>query len=165
MLAPDHPLASKTQITPEDLYSETLFDFLLPAAQADRIPGRHFRNRWGISPLLKAWIIRYCRFIGGGQNGYCRPAALGGVKVERRGSVVTKTPVMVCGAARMPPCATATSVRRPRRLFARRDHACDHLVVCAERERPIRCTHSVAVITAAPAIKFLASNAYFERQD
>lgn len=52
VLAPDHPLASKTQITPEDLASETLLIYPVQRSRLD--VWRHFLQPAGTSPLLKS---------------------------------------------------------------------------------------------------------------
>ena len=58
VLAPDHPLAAKTRITPEDLATETLLIYPGPARSSGYLAsfpaaGRH-------SPQLKAWITPCC---------------------------------------------------------------------------------------------------------
>ncbi len=111
VLAPDHPLASKTQITPEDLASETLLIYPVQRSRLD--VWRHFLQPAGISPLLKSVdnTLLLIQMVAARMGIAALPHWVV-ESVERRGLVVTKTRAMVCGAACMPPCATATSVRR-----------------------------------------------------
>ncbi len=52
VLAPDHPLAAKTRITPEDLATETLLIYPVQRSRLDI--WRHFLQPAGISPQLKS---------------------------------------------------------------------------------------------------------------
>lgn len=52
VLAPEHPLTSKTQITPEDLASETLLIYPVQRSRLD--VWRHFLQPAGVSPSLKS---------------------------------------------------------------------------------------------------------------
>lgn len=52
VLAPDHPLAAKTRITPEDLASETLLIYPVQRSRLD--VWRHFLQPAGVSPSLKS---------------------------------------------------------------------------------------------------------------
>lgn len=52
VLAPEHPLAMKTQVTPEDLAAETLLIYPVQRGRLDI--WRHFLQPAGISPQLKS---------------------------------------------------------------------------------------------------------------
>ncbi|WP_105605711.1 HTH-type transcriptional regulator MetR [Cronobacter sakazakii] len=52
VVAPDHPLATKTQVTPEDFASETLLIYPVQRSRLD--VWRHFLQPAGVSPTLKS---------------------------------------------------------------------------------------------------------------
>lgn len=120
VLAPDHPLAAKTRITPEDLATETLLIYPVQRSRLDI--WRHFLQPAGISPQLKSvdntllliqmvaarMGLRRCR------TGWSR-------RLNARVWWLPKPWVKDCGAGCTPPCAMASNVSQLRkRLFAQR---------------------------------------------
>ncbi|EEU8512492.1 HTH-type transcriptional regulator MetR, partial [Salmonella enterica subsp. enterica serovar Newport str. A-211-RVH] len=90
VLAPDHPLASKTQITPEDLASETLLIYPVQRSRLD--VWRHFLQPAGISPLLKSVdnTLLLIQMVAARMGIAALPHWVV-ESVERQGLVVTKT--------------------------------------------------------------------------
>ena len=120
VLAPDHPLASKTQITPEDLASETLLIYPVQRSRLD--VWRHFLQPAGVSPSLKSVdnTLLLIQMVAARMGIAALPHWVV-ESFERQGLVVTKTRVMDCGADCTPPCVMASSdSRSQKRLFAQR---------------------------------------------
>ncbi|SQC17250.1 DNA-binding transcriptional regulator MetR [Klebsiella pneumoniae] len=80
VLAPEHPLAMKTLVTPEDLAAETLLIYPVQRGRLDI--WRHFLQPAGISPQLKS-VDKHAVVDpdGGCPDGHRRAAALGGGKL------------------------------------------------------------------------------------
>lgn len=151
VLAPDHPLASKTQITPEDLASETLLIYPVQRSRLD--VWRHFLQPAGISPLLKSVdnTLLLIQMVAARMGIAALPHWVV-ESVERQGLVVGRWSVEppVCRRARRRPASGGDrgvySLDAGSRLRSS--------AVCAERGAThFRCTHSEARITAAPVIK------------
>lgn len=120
VLAPDHPLAAKTRITPEDLASETLLIYPVQRSRLD--VWRHFLQPAGVSPSLKSVdnTLLLIQMVAARMGIAALPHWVV-ESFERRGLVVTKTLAKACGADCTPPCAMASSVSQLRkRLFAQR---------------------------------------------
>ncbi|XNM79869.1 HTH-type transcriptional regulator MetR [Escherichia coli] len=134
--APDHPLAAKTRITPEDLASETLLIYPVQRSRLD--VWRHFLQPAGVSPSLKSVDNTLLLISGCRADGYCRATALGSREFQRQGLVVTKTlgeglwsrlyAAVRDGEQRQP--VTEAFIR------SARNHACDHLPFVKSAERP-----------------------------
>lgn len=155
VLAPDHPLASKTQITPEDLASETLLIYPVQRSRLD--VWRHFLQPAGISPLLKSVdnTLLLIQMVAARMGIAALPHWVV-ESVERQGLVVTKNP----GRWSVEPPVCRRARRRPASGGDRGVYSLDagsrlrSSAVCAERGAThFRCTHSEARITAAPVIK------------
>lgn len=121
VLAPDHPLAAKTRITPEDLASETLLIYPVQRSRLD--VWRHFLQPAGISPSLKSVdnTLLLIQMVAARMGIAALPHWVV-ESFERQGLVVTKTTwAKACGADCTPPCVMASSVSRlQKRLFAQR---------------------------------------------
>lgn len=120
VMAPDHPLAAKMRIAPEDLATEMLLIYPVQRARLDI--WRHFLQPAGISPQLKSVdnTLLLIQMVAARMGIAALPHWVV-ESFERRGLVVTKTPAKDCGADCTPRCATASSVSRsPKRLFAQR---------------------------------------------
>lgn len=120
VLAPDHPLAAKTRITPEDLASETLLIYPVQRSRLD--VWRHFLQPAGVSPSLKSVdnTLLLIQMVAARMG----IAALPHWVVESLNAVVWWSPkprAKACGADCTPPCAMASSVSRlQKRLFVQR---------------------------------------------
>lgn len=120
VLAPDHPLASKTRITPEDLATETLLIYPVQRSRTDI--WRHFLQPAGISPQLKSVdnTLLLIQMVAARMGIAALPHWVV-ESFERRGWWSPKPREKDCGAGCTPPCAMASSVSRSRkRLFAQR---------------------------------------------
>lgn len=120
VLAPDHPLAAKTRITPEDLASETLLIYPVQRSRLD--VWRHFLQPAGVSPSLKSVdnTLLLIQMVAARMGIAALPHWVV-ESFERQGLVVTKPWAKDCGADCTPPCAMASSVSRlQKRLFAQR---------------------------------------------
>lgn len=120
VLAPDHPLASKTRITPEDLATETLLIYPVQRSRLDI--WRHFLQLMGISPQLKSVdnTLLLIQMVAARMGIAALPHWVV-ESFERQGLVVTKTLGEGLWVGCTPPCAMASSVSRSRkRLFAQR---------------------------------------------
>ncbi|SUX72148.1 LysR family transcriptional regulator [Citrobacter braakii] len=155
VLAPDHPLASKTQITPEDLASETLLIYPVQRSRLD--VWRHFLQPAGVSPSLKSVdnTLLLIQMVAARMGIAALPHWVV-ESFERQGLVVTKT--LGDGLwSRLYAAVRDGEQRQPvTEAFIRsaRNHACDHLPFVREcGTTHFRCTHSEATITAAPIMK------------
>lgn len=120
VLAPEHPLAMKTLVTPEDLAAETLLIYPVQRGRLDI--WRHFLQPAGISPQLKSVdnTLLLIQMVAARMGIAALPHWVV-ESFERQGLVVTKTLVRGYGAGCTRPFAMANSVNRsPKRLFALR---------------------------------------------
>ncbi len=138
VLAPDHPLASKTQITPEDLASETLLIYPVQRSRLD--VWRHFLQPAGISPLLKSVdnTLLLIQMVAARMGIAALPHWVV-ESVERRGLVVTKTTGDGLWSRLYAAVRDGDQRQAVTEAFIRstRDHACDHLPFVRSAERPI----------------------------
>lgn len=136
MLAPDHPLASKTRITPEDLASETLLIYPVQRSRLDI--WRHFLQPAGISPQLKSVdnTLLLIQMVAARMGIAALPHWV--VEVLNAGLVVTKTTGEGLWS-RLYAAVRDGEQRQPiTEAFIRsaRNHACDHLPFVRSAERP-----------------------------
>lgn len=137
VLAPDHPLASKTRITPEDLASETLLIYPVQRSRLDI--WRHFLQPAGISPQLKSVdnTLLLIQMVAARMGIAALPHWVV-ESFERQGLVVTKT--LGEGLwSRLYAAVRDGEQRQPiTEAFIRsaRNHACDHLPFVRSAERP-----------------------------
>lgn len=128
VLAPDHPLASKTQITPEDLASETLLIYPVQRSRLD--VWRHFLQPAGISPLLKSVdnTLLLIQMVAARMGIAALPHWVV-ESVERQGLVVTKTLGDGLWSRLYAAVRDGDQRQAVTEAFIRstRDHACDHL--------------------------------------
>ena len=137
VLSPDHPLATKARITPEDLASETL---LIYPVQRQRLDiWRHFLQPAGISPPLKSVdnTLLLVQMVAARMGIAALPHWVV-ESFERQGLIVTKTlgeglwsrlyAAVRDGEQRQP--VTDAFIR------SARNHACDHLPFVKNAERP-----------------------------
>lgn len=120
VLAPEHPLAMKTLVTPEDLAAETLLIYPVQRGRLDI--WRHFLQPAGISPQLKSVdnTLLLIQMVAARMGIAALPHWVV-ESFERQGLVVTKTLGEGYGAGCTRPFAMANSVNRsPKRLFALR---------------------------------------------
>lgn len=120
VLAPEHPLAMKTLITPEDLATETLLIYPVQRGRLDI--WRHFLQPASISPQLKSVdnTLLLIQMVAARMGIAALPHWVV-ESFERQGLVVTKTLGEDYGAGCTRPFAMANSVNRsPKRLFAPR---------------------------------------------
>ena len=110
VLAPDHPLVSKTQITPEDLASETLLIYPVQRSRLD--VWRHFLQPAGVSPSLKSVdnTLLLIQMVAARMGIAALPHWVV-ESFERQGLVVTKT---------LGDGLWSSVSRSPKRLFAQR---------------------------------------------
>ncbi len=154
VLAPDHPLAAKTRITPEDLASETLLIYPVQRSRLD--VWRHFLQPAGVSPSLKSVdnTLLLIQMVAARMGIAALPHWVV-ESFERQGLVVTKT----TGRRLVEPAVR----RRARWRAASADYRSIYSLsaqsrlrssaVCEERGAThLRCTHSEAGITSAPVI-------------
>lgn len=154
VLAPDHPLAAKTRITPEDLASETLLIYPVQRSRLD--VWRHFLQPAGVSPSLKSVdnTLLLIQMVAARMGIAALPHWVV-ESFERQGLVVTKNP----GRRLVEP----TVRRRARWRAASASYGSVYSLsaqsrlrssaVCEERGAThLRCTHSEARITSAPVI-------------
>ncbi|ECI9975180.1 HTH-type transcriptional regulator MetR [Salmonella enterica] len=138
VLAPDHPLASKTQITPEDLASETLLIYPVQRSRLD--VWRHFLQPAGISPLLKSVdnTLLLIQMVAARMGIAALPHWVV-ESVERQGLVVTKTLGDGLWSRLYAAVRDGDQRQAVTEAFIRstRDHACDHLPFVRSAERPI----------------------------
>ena len=137
VLAPDHPLAAKTRITPEDLASETLLIYPVQRSRLD--VWRHFLQPAGVSPSLKSVdnTLLLIQMVAARMGIAALPHWVV-ESFERQGLVVTKTlgeglwsrlyAAVRDGEQRQP--VTEAFIR------SARNHACDHLPFVKSAERP-----------------------------
>lgn len=150
VLAPDHPLAAKTRITPEDLATETLLIYPVQRSRLDI--WRHFLQPAGISPQLKSVdnTLLLIQMVAARMGIAALPHWVVET-VERQGLVVTKT--LGEGLwSRLYAAVRDGEQRQPiTEAFIRsaRNHACDHLPFVRSAERP-----SGDVPTAKPGSPF-----------
>ena len=137
VLAPDHPLAAKTRITPEDLASETLLIYPVQRSRLD--VWRHFLQPAGISPSLKSVdnTLLLIQMVAARMGIAALPHWVV-ESFERQGLVVTKT--LGEGLwSRLYAAVRDGEQRQPiTEAFIRsaRNHACDHLPFVKSAERP-----------------------------
>ena len=136
VLAPEHPLAMKTQVTPEDLAAETLLIYPVQRGRLDI--WRHFLQPAGISPQLKSVdnTLLLIQMVAARMGIAALPHWV--VESLNAGPVVTKTPgeglwsrlyaAVRDGEQRQP--VTEAFIR------SARNHACDHLPFVRSAERP-----------------------------
>ena len=120
VLAPEHPLAMKTLITPEDLAAETLLIYPVQRGRLDI--WRHFLQPAGISPQLKS-VDNTLLLIQMVAQGWASPRCRTGwwKALNARAWWSPKPWVRDYGAGCTRPSAMANSVNRsPKRLFALR---------------------------------------------
>ncbi|MFU2315525.1 HTH-type transcriptional regulator MetR [Rahnella sp. PCH160] len=137
VLAPDHPLATKTVITPEDLSTETLMIYPVQRQRLDI--WRHFLQPAGISPSLKSVdnTLLLIQMVSARMGIAALPHWVV-ESFERQGLVVTKTlgdglwsrlfAAVRDGEQRQP--VTEAFIR------SARQHACDHLPFVRDAARP-----------------------------
>lgn len=137
VLAPEHPLAAKTRISPEDLAAETLLIYPVQRGRLDI--WRHFLQPAGISPQLKSVdnTLLLIQMVAARMGIAALPHWVV-ESFERRGLIVTKTPgeglwsrlyaAVRDGEQRQP--VTEAFIR------SARNHACDHLPFVRSAERP-----------------------------
>ena len=137
VLAPDHPLAAKTRITPEDLASETLLIYPVQRSRLD--VWRHFLQPAGVSPSLKSVdnTLLLIQMVAARMGIAALPHWVV-ESFERQGLVVTKT--LGEGLwSRLYAAVRDGEQRQPiTEAFIRsaRNHACDHLPFVKSAERP-----------------------------
>ena len=149
VLAPDHPLAAKTRITPEDLATETLLIYPVQRSRLDI--WRHFLQPAGISPQLKSVdnTLLLIQMVAARME--LRRCRTGWSRRLNAGLVVTKTPGEGLWS-RLYAAVRDGEQRQPiTEAFIRsaRNHACDHLPFVRSAERP-----SGDVPTAKPGSPF-----------
>lgn len=137
VLAPEHPLAMKTLVTPEDLAAETLLIYPVQRGRLDI--WRHFLQPAGISPHLKSVdnTLLLIQMVAARMGIAALPHWVV-ESFERQGLVVTKTlgeglwsrlyAAVRDGEQRQP--VTEAFIR------SARNHACDHLPFVRSAERP-----------------------------
>ncbi|HBR7486265.1 TPA: HTH-type transcriptional regulator MetR [Klebsiella pneumoniae] len=137
VLAPEHPLAMKTLVTPEDLAAETLLIYPVQRGRLDI--WRHFLQPAGISPQLKSVdnTLLLIQMVAARMGIAALPHWVV-ESFERQGLVVTKTlgeglwsrlyAAFRDGEQRQP--VTEAFIR------SARNHACDHLPFVRSAERP-----------------------------
>ncbi|AOO58109.1 hypothetical protein AN237_16945 [Raoultella ornithinolytica] len=137
VLAPEHPLAAKTRISPEDLASELLLIYPVQRGRLDI--WRHFLQPAGISPQLKSVdnTLLLIQMVAARMGIAALPHWVV-ESFERQGLVVTKTlgeglwsrlyAAVRDGEQRQP--VTEAFIR------SARNHACDHLPFVRSAERP-----------------------------
>lgn len=136
VLAPEHPLAAKTRISPEDLASELLLIYPVQRGRTDI--WRHFLQPAGISPQLKSVdnTLLLIQMVAARMGIAALPHWV--VESFERGLVVTKTTgeglwsrlyaAVRDGEQRQP--VTEAFIR------SARNHACDHLPFVRVRSDP-----------------------------
>lgn len=154
VLAPEHPLAMKTQVTPEDLAAETLLIYPVQRGRLDI--WRHFLQPAGISPQLKSVdnTLLLIQMVAARMGIAALPHWVV-ESFERQGLVVTKTlgeglwsrlyAAVRDGEQRQP--VTEAFIR------SARNHACDHLPFVRVRSDPAAMDPQRGGITNAPLIK------------
>lgn len=154
VLAPEHPLAMKTLVTPEDLAAETLLIYPVQRGRLDI--WRHFLQPAGISPQLKSVdnTLLLIQMVAARMG----IAALPHWVVESLNAVAWWSPkprVRDYGAGCTRPFAMANSVNRsPKRLFALRGTT--PAIICrlsGVRSDPAAMDPQRGQITNAPLIK------------
>ena len=137
VMAPDHPLATKARIAPEDLATEMLLIYPVQRARLDI--WRHFLQPAGISPQLKSVdnTLLLIQMVAARMGIAALPHWVV-ESFERQGLVVTKTlgeglwsrlyAAVRDGEQRQP--VTEAFIR------SARNHACDHLPFVRSAERP-----------------------------
>ena len=137
VLAPEHPLAAKTRISPEDLAAETLLIYPVQRGRLDI--WRHFLQPAGISPQLKSVdnTLLLIQMVAARMGIAALPHWVV-ESFERQGLIVTKTlgeglwsrlyAAVRDGEQRQP--VTEAFIR------SARNHACDHLPFVRSAERP-----------------------------
>ncbi|WBF45265.1 HTH-type transcriptional regulator MetR [Serratia rubidaea] len=147
VLAPDHPLADKPQITPEDLRDETLMIYPVQRQRLDI--WRHFLQPAGISPALKSVdnTLLLIQMVAARMGLAALPHWVV-ESFERQGLVITKT--LGDGLWSRLYAAVRDGEQRQAitEAFIRsaRQHACDHLPFVRDAARPN------AVPVAAPPL-------------
>jgi len=137
VLAPDHPLATKTVITPEDLSTETLMIYPVQRQRLDI--WRHFLQPAGVSPSLKSAdnTLLLIQMVSARMGIAALPHWVV-ESFERQGLVVTKT--LGDGLwSRLYAAVRDGEQRQPvTEAFIRsaRQHACDHLPFVRDAARP-----------------------------
>ncbi|AGB80594.1 transcriptional regulator [Serratia sp. FGI94] len=137
VLAPDHPLAGKPQITPEDLSDETLMIYPVQRQRLDI--WRHFLQPAGISPALKSVdnTLLLIQMVAARMGLAALPHWVV-ESFERQGLVITKT--LGDGLWSRLYAAVRDGEQRQAitEAFIRsaRQHACDHLPFVRDAARP-----------------------------
>ncbi|AML56054.1 Transcriptional activator MetR [Serratia rubidaea] len=147
VLAPDHPLADKPQITPEDLRDETLMIYPVQRQRLDI--WRHFLQPAGISPALKSVdnTLLLIQMVAARMGLAALPHWVV-ESFERQGLVITKT----LGDGLWSRLYAAVRDGEQRQaiteafIHSARQHACDHLPFVRDAARPN------AVPVAAPPL-------------
>lgn len=156
VLAPDHPLAAKTRITPEDLATETLLIYPVQRSRTDI--WRHFLQPAGISPQLKSVdnTLLLIQMVAARMGIAALPHWVV-ESFERQGLVVTKTTGEGLWS-RLYAAVRDGEQRQPiTEAFIRsaRNHACDHLQFVRSAERPIGDGPTAKPWITAPPIRKL----------
>ena len=137
VLAPDHPLATKAQILPEDLSDETLMIYPVQRQRLDI--WRHFLQPAGVSPALKSVdnTLLLVQMVAARMGIAALPHWVV-ENFERQGLIVTKT--LGSGLwSRLYAAVREGEQRQPvTEAFIRsaRQHACDHLPFVKDAARP-----------------------------
>ena len=137
VLAPDHPLATRARITPEDIAAETLLIYPVQRSRLDI--WRHFLQPAGINPMVKSVdnTLLLIQMVAARMGIAALPHWVV-ESFERQGLIVTKTlgeglwsrlyAAVRDGEQRQP--VTEACIR------SARNHACDHLPLVRSAERP-----------------------------
>ncbi|CAI0896949.1 HTH-type transcriptional regulator MetR [Serratia ficaria] len=138
VLAPDHPLASKPHIEPEDLSDETL---LIYPVQRQRLDiWRHFLQPAGVSPALKSVdnTLLLIQMVSARMGIAALPHWVV-ESFERQGLVVTKTLGDGLWSRLYAAVRDGEQRQAVTEAFIRsaRQHACDHLPFVRDAARPI----------------------------
>jgi LysR family transcriptional regulator for metE and metH len=137
VLAPDHPLATKEQILPEDLSDETLMIYPVQRQRLDI--WRHFLQPAGVSPALKSVdnTLLLIQMVAARMGIAALPHWVV-ESFERQGLIVTKK--LGSGLwSRLYAAVRDGEQRQPvTEAFIRsaRQHACDHLPFVKDAARP-----------------------------
>ena len=137
VLAPDHPLATRARITPEDIAAETLLIYPVQRSRLDI--WRHFLQPAGVNPMVKSVdnTLLLIQMVAARMGIAALPHWVV-ESFERQGLIVTKTlgeglwsrlyAAVRDGEQRQP--VTEAFIR------SARNHACDHLPFVRSAERP-----------------------------
>jgi LysR family transcriptional regulator for metE and metH len=137
VLAPDHPLANKSYIEPEDLSDETLMIYPVQRLRLDI--WRHFLQPAGVSPALKSVdnTLLLIQMVSARMGIAALPHWVV-ENVERQGLVITKT----LGSGLWSRLYAATRDGEQRQtvtdtfIRSARQHACEHLPFVRDATQP-----------------------------